>query len=120
MAEPSTADLADPDERIDLVRSVWREVLGVENVADDVTFFDHGGDSLRLVMLVERLNQTTGRALRTIDLFRAGTVRGHSDLVAAAGNSTGVESNARFRGSDRSRLIEAARSGNGGSPRPTR
>nr|WP_198151301.1 phosphopantetheine-binding protein [Kibdelosporangium sp. MJ126-NF4]CEL14434.1 hypothetical protein [Kibdelosporangium sp. MJ126-NF4]CTQ88799.1 hypothetical protein [Kibdelosporangium sp. MJ126-NF4] len=108
MSDQQTADvnLADADERLEIVRSVWREVLGVTDVADDVTFFDQGGDSLRLVMLVERLNQTTGRALKTIDLFRAGTVRGHSDLLRTSDNpaTTG------FRGTTRSDLINAARS----------
>ncbi|MBY8853531.1 acyl carrier protein, partial [Saccharothrix sp. MB29] len=31
-------------------------VLGVAQVPDDATFFDSGGDSLRLVVLVEKLN----------------------------------------------------------------
>jgi len=112
-ANTAEANLDEPEERIEVVRSVWREVLDVAGVADDVTFFDHGGDSLRLVMLVERLNQTTGRALRTIDLFRAGTVRGHSELLAGSSESTTPQ----FRGSGRSRLLDAARNGNSGVTR---
>src|SRR5262249_55404253 len=67
-------NLDDPAGRLEIVRTVWREVLDLEDVADDTSFFDAGGDSLRLVILVERLNEATGRALKTIDLFRAGTV----------------------------------------------
>jgi acyl carrier protein len=112
MADQQAPDvnLRDPDERLELVRSVWREVLAVEEVSDDATFFDLGGDSLRLVVLVERLNQRTGRALRTIDLFRAGTVRGHAELLAG---STRPATNG-FRGASRDHLLQAARAGSGG------
>ncbi|MFC0104756.1 phosphopantetheine-binding protein [Kibdelosporangium aridum] len=107
MSDQQTADahLTDADERLEIVRSVWREVLGVAEVADDITFFDQGGDSLRLVLLVERLNQTTGRALKTVDLFRAGTVKGHSELLAESDNSA----TSGFRGTSRADLINAAR-----------
>ncbi|WP_340377021.1 condensation domain-containing protein [Streptomyces sp. SS7] len=81
-----TIDLDDPEERLALVRSVWREVLGIEDTADDpdddISFFESGGDSLLLVVLVERLSQASGRTLRTIDLFRSATVGGQADLLA--------------------------------------
>jgi aryl carrier-like protein len=109
VADQQTADanLDNPDERVEIVRSVWREVLGIEEIADDVTFFDQGGDSLRLVILVERLNQVTGRALKTIDLFRAGTVRGHSELLA----DSAAPAAAGFRGISRDQLLQSARNG---------
>jgi aryl carrier-like protein len=95
------------------VRSVWREVLDLDHVADDATFFDAGGDSLRLVILVERLNEATGRALRTVDLFRAGTVRGHADLLA----ESAVPAPTRSPERSRDRLLNAARSRAGSTPR---
>ncbi|WP_189226871.1 condensation domain-containing protein [Saccharothrix coeruleofusca] len=97
-------DLDDPAARLDLVRSIWREVLDTDQVDDDVSFFDAGGDSLRLVILVERLGQASGRALRTVDLFRAGTVRGQADLLAAPADTAGAD-----RGSSRDRLLGAVR-----------
>ncbi len=102
-AAPQT-DLDDPAARLGLVRSVWQEVLDTEHVDDDVSFFDAGGDSLRLVILVERLSQASGRTLRTVDLFRAGTVRGQADLLAAP-----AETATAGRGSSRDRLLGAAR-----------
>lgn len=87
-------NLDDPTNRLELVRSVWQEVLGVAQVSDDVSFFDAGGDSLLLVLLVERLSQASGYELRSIDLFRAGTVRGHAEqlakVVASVGTAAGV------------------------------
>jgi hypothetical protein len=105
-AEPDHNDLTDPAVRLALVRSIWQEVLGAEQVGDDVSFFDAGGDSLRLVILVERLNQVSGRMLATMDLFRAGTVRGQSDLLAAQSAPRGV---ADARPTGRDRLLSAAR-----------
>ncbi|MFD4012211.1 condensation domain-containing protein [Streptomyces albidoflavus] len=82
--QSAAVDLSTPEARIELVRSVWQEVLKTDTpVGDDVSFFDVGGDSLLLIMLVERLSQVSGQALRTMDLFRAGTVRGHAGLLAA-------------------------------------
>ncbi|MEU6320483.1 condensation domain-containing protein [Streptomyces sp. NPDC047009] len=81
-----TINLDDPEERLELVRSIWREILGIDtadDIDDDVSFFEAGGDSLLLVVLVERLSQTSGRTLRTIDLFRSATVSGQADLLAS-------------------------------------
>ena len=97
-------DLDDPAARLELVRSLWLEILKIDSVGDDASFFEAGGDSLLLVMLVERLSQATGRSLRTMDLFRAGTVRGHAGLLAASGASAASAS-----GSSRDRLLGAAR-----------
>lgn len=93
------------EHHLETVRNVWLEVLGIAAVGDDTTFFDAGGDSLRLVILVERLNQATGRSLKTIDLFRAGTVRGHAGLLSAAAIAVPVPAGP----SSRDRLLQAAR-----------
>ncbi|WP_225447035.1 phosphopantetheine-binding protein [Streptacidiphilus sp. PB12-B1b] len=69
-------------DRLDLVRSLWREVLGLDEIADDVNFFEVGGDSLLLVALVERIRQLTGVPVKTMDVLRAGTVRGQAGLLA--------------------------------------
>jgi aryl carrier-like protein len=105
--KPTTeaADMNDPIARRDLVRTVWCEVLGVDDVDDDVSFFDAGGDSLRLVVLVERLRQASGRTVKTVDLFRAGTVRGQAELLAASDTATAGGP----RGSGRDRLFGAVR-----------
>lgn len=105
--EPKNAvvDLEDPSARLELVRSVWCEVLDTAHVDDNVSFFDAGGDSLRLVLLVERLRQVSGRAVKTLDLFRVGTVRGQADLLA----STGTQATARSGSSSRDRLLGGVR-----------
>jgi hypothetical protein len=110
VTKPSTAkaDISTPEARIELVRSLWREILKIDEVGDDVSFFDAGGDSLLLIMLVERMGQASGRAVKTMDLFRTGTVRGQADLLGAAADNSA----SRFTGgSSRERLLGAVRAG---------
>ncbi|WCD86983.1 Linear gramicidin synthase subunit D [Streptomyces xanthophaeus] len=103
-------DLSTPEARIALVRSLWQEVLKTDEVADDVSFFDVGGDSLLLIVLVERMTQASGRSVKTMDIFRAGTVRGHAELLAAPAAAAAAGSGA----SARERLLGAARAGGQG------
>jgi aryl carrier-like protein len=73
---------SDRARRVALVRSLWREVLGVNEVDDDVNFYSAGGDSLRLVTLVERMRQECGQEVQTMDVLRAGTVERQAELLA--------------------------------------
>jgi hypothetical protein len=75
-------------ERLALIRSLWGEILCLDAVSDDVNFFDAGGDSLLLVALVERIRQSTGLPVRTVDVLRAATVRGQAALVANSGETS--------------------------------
>jgi hypothetical protein len=85
--EPSTTDidLADASARLELVRSVWRDVLLTDETDDDTGFFDAGGNSLLLVALVEQLSKVSGRTFKTTEIFRAGSIRGQAALLATAG-----------------------------------
>jgi hypothetical protein len=78
----------DQPPQVTLIRSLWREILGLDEVGDDVNFFAAGGDSLLLVALVEWIRRETGQPVKTMDVLRAGTVRGQAELLAAtAGGS---------------------------------
>jgi len=95
--EPSSTeiDLDDPAARLELVRSVWREVLVTDDVDDDAGFFDVGGNSLLLVALVEELSRASGRTFKTMDVFRAGSIAGQADLLAAAPAGDAVDGSHR-------------------------
>ena len=69
-----------PDELRDAVMETWAEVLRVESVDPDRSFFDHGGNSLQVVTLRERLETRLAMPVSLVDLFRHATVR---DFVAA-------------------------------------
>ena len=71
-----------PGPALDLVRTIWCDVLELEEVADDVNFYAVGGDSLKLIAVVERLRLATGHPVRMADALHAGTVEGHAGLLA--------------------------------------
>lgn len=74
------ADLADQ------VAAVWSEVLDGADVAGDVNFFDAGGDSLLLMVLMERLSELTGHELEAADLFEHSTI--DAQVAFLAGSAT--------------------------------
>jgi amino acid adenylation domain-containing protein len=66
------------------VAGIWSEVLGVERVARDDSFFDLGGHSLRATQVISRLRQAFGMDLPLALLFEAPTVAGLAAHVRAA------------------------------------
>ena len=91
--EPSSTeiDFSDPSARLELVRSVWSEILGTNDIDDNTGFFDAGGNSLLLVALVEELSRVSGRTFKTMDVFRAGSIAGQAELLAKAGDAVDGE-----------------------------
>jgi hypothetical protein len=72
----------DSSARLEAVRSIWRDVLDVSEVDDDVAFLDAGGNSLLLVALVEKLSDACGRMIKTRDVLRAQTIKGQAGFLA--------------------------------------
>ncbi|MEM7354986.1 MAG: beta-ketoacyl synthase N-terminal-like domain-containing protein, partial [Acidobacteriota bacterium] len=72
---PSSAagPLGNTEERA--IAEAWRRVLGVETVGLDDNFFDVGGHSLLTLEVQQRLEETFGRSLPVVDLFRFPTIR---------------------------------------------
>jgi len=66
---------------LDRVRQAWAEALDVKTVPDDVSFFTAGGDSLLLIVLLERLNEMTDQDLEAADLFQHNTVLAQVALI---------------------------------------
>ncbi|MGW5399178.1 amino acid adenylation domain-containing protein [Streptomyces sp. NPDC003952] len=75
---PSAADLADR------IADLWSEVLEADDLAHDVNFFDAGGDSLLLIVLMERLTGLTGRDLDAADLFEHSTIEAQAEFLTDA------------------------------------
>ncbi|MET7467457.1 phosphopantetheine-binding protein [Micromonospora sp. NPDC005686] len=73
-------DFSGSTDVLELVRSVWRDVLDFEP-DDDIGFFDSGGDSHLLFVLVDRLSKASGQKLKTIEVLKADTVSGQADLL---------------------------------------
>lgn len=90
------------------VRQAWVEVLDTQNVATDANFFDAGGDSILLIVLLGRLNALTERELEPPDLFQHSTVRAQADLLARGGEASEAPA-----APDRSALLSRARRAEG-------
>jgi amino acid adenylation domain-containing protein len=56
------------------IRDVWRAVLGREQIGIDDDFFALGGDSLKAIRLLARVQSELGLALRLSDFFTAPTI----------------------------------------------
>jgi aryl carrier-like protein len=65
------------------IRQVWAEVLDLDIAPVDVNFFEAGGDSLLLIVLLERINELGGTDLEAADLFQHSTVLAQAELLAA-------------------------------------
>jgi acyl carrier protein len=58
------------------------EVLGLDSVDLDQSFFDLGGHSLSAMRLLSRIEQDTGIKVRLIELFRAPNLRAFAAQLA--------------------------------------
>jgi acyl carrier protein len=67
------------------IAQVWCEVLGLEAVGVNDTFFDLGGHSLALLQVQRKLQDRLGREIPIIDLFGAPTVAALALRLAGTG-----------------------------------
>ncbi|SMD05927.1 acyl carrier protein [Kibdelosporangium aridum] len=67
---------------MDKITELWLSVLDIPSVSVDENFFDVGGDSILLIILLDRLQTMTDRELEPPDLFRHTTIRAQADLLA--------------------------------------
>ncbi|MEM8932606.1 MAG: beta-ketoacyl synthase N-terminal-like domain-containing protein, partial [Acidobacteriota bacterium] len=64
------------------IAEVWRGVLGLDDVGVEESFFDLGGNSLLMVEVHGRLQQTLGaRAPSMVELFRLPTIRSRAESL---------------------------------------
>jgi amino acid adenylation domain-containing protein len=57
------------------LRAIWRDLLGLDNVAVDDNFFDLGGHSLLVAALQQRIDKEFGRRVEFTELYYNPTVR---------------------------------------------
>ncbi|MFC7865499.1 amino acid adenylation domain-containing protein [Streptomyces murinus] len=79
------------DETERIVAEVWADVLGLERIGIDDSFFDLGGHSLLATMAVSRIAGRLGRDIELRTVFEHPTVRGFAPCVAGARTSGTTE-----------------------------
>ncbi|WP_156662515.1 non-ribosomal peptide synthetase, partial [Mycobacterium sp. 1274761.0] len=70
----------------EILAGIYAQVLGVERVGVDESFFDLGGDSLLAMRLIAAVNKSLGAGLSVRALFEAPTVAQLAPRVGAAGD----------------------------------
>lgn len=70
-----------PESLEDEILEIWKEFFGRSNLRYTDDFFKMGGDSLRAIKLLARMNAKTGAALTVKELFANPTVRKVSALI---------------------------------------
>ncbi|BDC94491.1 amino acid adenylation domain-containing protein [Treponema bryantii] len=69
---------------------IWKEVLGVEKVGRNDSFFEIGGDSIKAIQVVSRLNNE-GLGLEIKDIFEQKTIKAIGAIVRKAGEEVKYE-----------------------------
>lgn len=64
-----------------VVRMIWTEILGTEDVAADNTLFDLGGDSVQAMQIVTRIRQAFGQGVEVATIFDGATPRILGQLI---------------------------------------
>ncbi|WP_444541942.1 MupA/Atu3671 family FMN-dependent luciferase-like monooxygenase [Amycolatopsis oliviviridis] len=78
----STTEYAPPTNATErLVTDVWREVLGVDRVGVDDSFFELGGNSLLVVVARARLLEQRDNGLSLVDMFRYPSARALAEAL---------------------------------------
>ncbi|WP_229698794.1 AMP-binding protein [Wenjunlia tyrosinilytica] len=88
---PSRAPYTAPRDAIErTVAAIWSSVLAVERVGIHDQFFELGGDSLKAVRLLARLNASEGYTLTLSDVASAHTVEEFADVVRRRGGRSAI------------------------------
>jgi amino acid adenylation domain-containing protein len=79
----------------EMLSELWREVLGVERVGIHDDFFDLGGDSIKGVIFINRLQERLGEIVHVVTIFNAPTIASFARYLAeqhpnAVASMTGV------------------------------
>ncbi|HWO18851.1 MAG TPA: AMP-binding protein [Kofleriaceae bacterium] len=70
------------------LRGIWLEILQLEDVADDDSFFARGGNSLRATLLIARVADELSVELSVQQFFREPSIRAVAQLIAAEARSS--------------------------------
>lgn len=60
---------------------IWKDVLGVDAVDASRTFFEHGGNSLKILRVQQRIRAQLEMSVATVDLFKYPTIESLADYL---------------------------------------
>jgi acyl carrier protein len=71
------------------IKSIWCNILGIEDCAQEANFFDLGGNSLQIIKLINLLDEKHGLDIEIEDIFDDMTL---NNLTNVALNSASKKS----------------------------
>lgn len=92
-----------------VIATVWRELLNVDDIGRDDNFFDVGGHSLLSVQAHRRLQQVTSLPMVLTDLFRFPTVRTLAAHLSRGADTSATDESARRGDRRRAGLMQRQR-----------
>lgn len=75
------------------ILKIWQNVLFKKNINIDANFFDLGGDSLKLIKVLRKLNIIFPNKIKIVELFAYPTIRGLSMNIDGKNNSREIKNN---------------------------
>jgi acyl carrier protein len=82
---PGESFVAPGNEIEEKMAAIWSEVLGIEKdkISVDANFFDSGGHSLKVMVMIARIHKVFNFKLELVQVFRSPTIRGIALLIEA-------------------------------------
>jgi amino acid adenylation domain-containing protein len=88
------------------IAEIWQDVLGVDRIGMHDNFFELGGNSLALVLMNVRLNETLGREVSIIELFRHPTITLLAAHIGQDHHKNFVDTSNRRRAAERRQALK--------------
>jgi amino acid adenylation domain-containing protein len=73
----------------EIVANVWRGLLGLDQVSTQLSFFEHGGVSLQLAEMEQRLYGLFPRQFKVVDLFQYPTIETLAEYLSRLSTTPG-------------------------------
>ncbi|MFD7626300.1 phosphopantetheine-binding protein [Streptomyces sp. NPDC059851] len=83
MTLPEETALAGIEELESRITAIWSTLLEDPDVSPDDSFFEAGGDSMLLIVLLDELRALSGREIDAADLFTHSTIRAQAEFLSA-------------------------------------
>ena len=106
------SELSPPRSRTErLIAEIWKEILGLEDVGLTTNFFDHGGHSLLLLKVQDRIREKLGAEIAVSDLFDYPTVESLGRRLSRGDDLKQQRAEERAKGRERGQTRRAALAG---------
>jgi len=89
------------------IQRIWEGILYVKNIGINDNFFDCGGHSLKLVLLLSRINEEFNTEIPLREIFKLPTIKEQSEYIGSLLNSDHLYADYKFsRNSDENDIKE--------------